>query len=93
MRCKLQVDTPSGHTYSLFWAELSRLLGEKNPCCYSGAGTYSVAHPDWSQLERIFNNQDSKLKAMALSKCDTKTTRHLAMALSCSLTQQTLLPS
>ena len=35
---KLQVKTPSDYTYSLFWAELSRLLGEKNPCCYSGAG-------------------------------------------------------
>ena len=29
MQCKLQVETPSDHTYSLFWAELSRLLGEK----------------------------------------------------------------
>jgi len=40
MRHKLQVEIPSDHTYSLFWAELSRLLGEKNPCCYSGAGTW-----------------------------------------------------
>ena len=31
MRCKLLVKTPSEYTYSLFWAELSRLLGEKIP--------------------------------------------------------------
>ena len=27
---KPQVETPSDYTYSLFWAELSRLLGEKS---------------------------------------------------------------
>ena len=27
--CKLLVKTPSEYTYSLFWAELSRLLGEQ----------------------------------------------------------------
>ena len=31
MQCKLQVETPSDYTYSLFWAELNRLLGEKIP--------------------------------------------------------------
>ena len=29
MWCKLQVETPSDYTFSLFWAELSRLLGKK----------------------------------------------------------------
>ena len=36
MRHKLQVEIPSDHTYSLFWAELSRLLGEKIPVAIVG---------------------------------------------------------
>ena len=36
MRCKLQVETPSANTYSLYWAELSRLLGEKIPVAIVG---------------------------------------------------------
>ena len=36
MRCKLQVETPEEYTYSLFWAELSRLLGEKIPVAIVG---------------------------------------------------------
>ena len=36
MLCKLQVETPSAYTYSLFWAELSRLLGEKIPVAIVG---------------------------------------------------------
>ena len=36
MWCKLQVETPSAYTYSLFWAELSRLLGEKIPVAIVG---------------------------------------------------------
>ena len=36
MRCKLQVETPSAYTYSLFWAELSGLLGEKIPVAIVG---------------------------------------------------------
>ena len=31
-----EVETPSDHTYSLFWAELSRLLGEKIPVAIVG---------------------------------------------------------
>jgi len=33
---KLQVKTPSEHTYSHFWAELSKLLGEKIPVVIVG---------------------------------------------------------
>jgi len=33
---KLLVKTPSEYTYSLFWAELSRLLGEKIPVAIVG---------------------------------------------------------
>ena len=36
MQCKLQVETPSEYTYSLIWAELSRLLGEKIPVAIVG---------------------------------------------------------
>ena len=36
MWCKLQVETPEDYTYSLFWAELSRLLGEKIPVAIVG---------------------------------------------------------
>ena len=36
MWCKLLVKTPSEYTYSLFWAELSRLLGEKIPVAIVG---------------------------------------------------------
>ena len=36
MRCKLQVEAPSDHTYSLFWTELSRLLGENIPVAIVG---------------------------------------------------------
>ena len=38
MRCKLQVEAPSDYTYSCFWAELSRLLGEKIPVAIVGLG-------------------------------------------------------
>jgi len=38
MRCELQVKTPSEYTYSLFWAELSRLLVEKIPVAIVGLG-------------------------------------------------------
>jgi len=45
---KLQVKTLSEHTYSHFWAELSRLLGEKIPVVIVGLepgtpGLYSSA--------------------------------------------------
>ena len=38
MWCKLQLKTPSEYAYSLFWAELSRLLhvGEKIPVAIVG---------------------------------------------------------
>jgi len=41
VQCKLHLQE---YTYSTFRAELSRLLGEKNPCCYnySGAGTWDL---------------------------------------------------
>ena len=34
--CKLQVKRPSEYTYSLIWAELSRLLGEEIPVAIVG---------------------------------------------------------
>ena len=42
--CKLLVKTPSEYTYSLFWAELSRLLGEQIPVAIVGLepGTYGL---------------------------------------------------
>ena len=57
------VKTPSEYTYLLFWAELSRLLGEKNPCCYSGAGTWDP----WSVVKR-FNHLATKY--YEYSSCD-----------------------
>ena len=36
MWCKLQLKTPSEYAYSLFWAELSRLLGDKIPVAIVG---------------------------------------------------------
>ena len=36
MRRKLEAETPSAYTYSLFWVELSRLLGGKIPVAIVG---------------------------------------------------------
>jgi len=48
MQCKLQVETPSDHTYSFFWAELSGLLGEKIPVAIVGPlGLQSSALTTW----------------------------------------------
>jgi len=66
MRCKLQLETPSDYTYSLLWAELSRLLGEKIPAAIVGLepGTYGcvVRHFNHLATKQPQNKNKNKTK-------------------------------